>query len=580
MNLRSIFAAILIGLYAVGTFGQSIVTTQPAAPIRATHAILNGMVLPNLRPTLAWFEWGTNSQYGNVTDPVNVGNGSSVVRLSAPITNLVEGGVYHFRLVASNSVGTIRGFDRRFTTSMKIQNWGSYFAGVPSVPAGLTNLVAVAAGHAHCLALHNDGTVTAWMACRGMYPNHGQANVPAGLSNVVALAGGFSHSLALKEDGTIVGWGGYMDGSSATNIPPGLSNVIAIAAGDYNSLALKADGTLLGWGGTGSPSTFADKRNITAISCGSSHTIALVADPMLKTTRIDYWGSDLGSSAPPVSLGIADLVTEGWYNLALTTNGTVVDWGLVDHEIPKPKTLTNIIAAGTGYSYGEALRDDGTLVAWGLANEATNIPPGLSNVVTFASGDHHSLGLAPVNLPPFIFPISVSGITNRDLTIYLINGFDPNGDPLTTRIKSLPAHGHLYQYTSNGRGESITVPETTLIDAQRVIFAPDAGGSGAGYGTFQFCVNDGTDDSSTVACVVSIVPPPLLQSLELVQGATNALAVNFSGLPGVIYSVRLSANLHNWSWLGRPAENPPGQFRFLDYAYTNSPVRFYRLSSP
>jgi len=76
----------------------------------------------------------------------------------------------------------------------------------------------------------------------------GQANVPAGLSNVVAVAaGGWGHSLALKSDGTVVAWGYSGDGQ--TNVPSGLSNVVAIAAGLNDSLALKSDGTVVGWGG-------------------------------------------------------------------------------------------------------------------------------------------------------------------------------------------------------------------------------------------------------------------------------------------------------------------------------------------
>ena len=37
--------------------------------------------------------------------------------------------------------------------------------------------------------------------------DYGQCNVPAGLSGVVAVAAGAYHSLALKADGTVVAWG-------------------------------------------------------------------------------------------------------------------------------------------------------------------------------------------------------------------------------------------------------------------------------------------------------------------------------------------------------------------------------------
>ena len=59
--------------------------------------------------------------------------------------------------------------------------------------------------------------------------SEGQATVPAGLSGVIAIAAGDDHSLALKSDGTVVAWGWNTYGQ--TNVPAGLSGVTAIAAG-------------------------------------------------------------------------------------------------------------------------------------------------------------------------------------------------------------------------------------------------------------------------------------------------------------------------------------------------------------
>ena len=85
------------------------------------------------------------------------------------------------------------------------------------------------------MVLRADGTVVAW----GNNSN-GQTNVPPGLSNVVAIAAGFYHCLALRNDGTVVAWGWNNYGQ--TNVPAGMSNVVAIAAGGYQSLALLGAG--------------------------------------------------------------------------------------------------------------------------------------------------------------------------------------------------------------------------------------------------------------------------------------------------------------------------------------------------
>ena len=60
------------------------------------------------------------------------------------------------------------------------------------------------------------GTVVAWGS-----DEYGQASVPAGLTGVVAVAAGQLHSLALKDDGTVVAWGRNSHGQA--RVPPGLT---------------------------------------------------------------------------------------------------------------------------------------------------------------------------------------------------------------------------------------------------------------------------------------------------------------------------------------------------------------------
>ena len=67
---------------------------------------------------------------------------------------------------------------------------------------------------------------------------YGQTNLPGGLTNVVAIAAGWDHSLALKQDGSVVGWGDNTYGECTA--PAGLTNVVAIAGGGSWSLAIVA----------------------------------------------------------------------------------------------------------------------------------------------------------------------------------------------------------------------------------------------------------------------------------------------------------------------------------------------------
>jgi hypothetical protein len=71
--------------------------------------------------------------------------------------------------------------------------------------------------------LKGDGTVVVWGSIGG-----DPATVPAGLSEVIAISAGCGHSLALKSDGTVVAWGSDFIGQAT--VPAGLSAVIAISA--------------------------------------------------------------------------------------------------------------------------------------------------------------------------------------------------------------------------------------------------------------------------------------------------------------------------------------------------------------
>src|SRR5512133_2050201 len=59
--------------------------------------------------------------------------------------------------------------------------------------------------------------------------NHGQATPPASLTNLVAIAAGEEHSVALDRYGRVYAWGQNYAGQ--TNVPANLTNAVAIAAG-------------------------------------------------------------------------------------------------------------------------------------------------------------------------------------------------------------------------------------------------------------------------------------------------------------------------------------------------------------
>jgi hypothetical protein len=91
-------------------------TTGAATSIRNHSAVLNGSVTPNGADTTWYFEYGTTTAYGTRTPARTVNRGQGTRSVSATITGLSSGTLYHYRLVASNSAGTTAGVDRTFTT--------------------------------------------------------------------------------------------------------------------------------------------------------------------------------------------------------------------------------------------------------------------------------------------------------------------------------------------------------------------------------------------------------------------------------------------------------------------------------
>ena len=93
--------------------GPPIVTTNPATNVATSSAKLNGSVDPHGLTTRVYFQYGPN--YGHST-PMQSQTGNTFRNINADINGLSRHTTYHFRIVATNSVGTRYGSDRTFTT--------------------------------------------------------------------------------------------------------------------------------------------------------------------------------------------------------------------------------------------------------------------------------------------------------------------------------------------------------------------------------------------------------------------------------------------------------------------------------
>ncbi len=91
--------------------------TSQATGVGPTTATLGGTVDPNGIPTDWYIEYGTSSAYGSKTATASAGSGTSPKTVSVTVFGLVIGKSYHFRVVATSSVGTSNGADQTFVTA-------------------------------------------------------------------------------------------------------------------------------------------------------------------------------------------------------------------------------------------------------------------------------------------------------------------------------------------------------------------------------------------------------------------------------------------------------------------------------
>ena len=304
-------------------------------------------------------------------------------------------------------------------------------SGMATVAAGLTFSFA---------ATNSDGTVLAWgRGNEGELGNGASTSSTtpvhvSGLTNVIGLAAGFEHGLAVDTSGHVWAWGGntwgQLGNNSSTSAPTPvevlapdgihfLDSVVAVAAGEFQSLALKADGTVWAWGfggdgelGNGSfansslPVQVSGLSGALAIGAGSAHSLAVGSD-----NTVWAWGNNssgqLGdgtsiSSAVPVHVvgpggsgllsGIFAVHGGDGYSVAASSGGAAYAWGANDsgqlgigttdfNNHPTPTqifgvggsgTLGNVTGITASFGHSGTVESDGSVTTWGSSTGPPN----------------------------------------------------------------------------------------------------------------------------------------------------------------------------------------------------------------
>jgi len=186
--------------------------------------------------------------------------------------------------------------------------------------------------------------------------------------DIVAIAAGQAHVLALTKKGTVIAWGDNK--ALQTKLPKGMKDIVGIAGGAYHSLALTKKGTVIAWGSNTAGQTKMPKtlKDVTAISGGLDHSLALKKDGMV----VAWGGNAYGQSAVPGILRDVKTISAGTqFSMALKNDGTAFGWGRNDaNQIAIPEGYRDFFSVNAGYANSIiGLRNGGILVLGDMSND-------------------------------------------------------------------------------------------------------------------------------------------------------------------------------------------------------------------
>ncbi|PAW84588.1 MAG: hypothetical protein B9S33_11330 [Pedosphaera sp. Tous-C6FEB] len=372
-----------------GGADAAVATNAPAGLTNATAVAAGWQHALALRVDGSVVAWGDNS-FGQTNVPANATN---VVAIAA-------GGNTCLALRADGTVVEWGGLAENFR--------------VP-IPADLANVVGISVGNSlsggytHCVAVLADGTVRAW----GDITGAGSDNVPpAGLSNVVLVAAGNRLTLAIRRDGTVIGWGEYSAGAAIATYLGDVTNAVAAAAlGSTSAMVLLADGTVRVTGGVQSLRPPGPGYHVAALAGGNRDFISLVASsgaPVLTTVP----------RAQSTFLGGTVQLTA----LALAPGGASYQWFFNGNAVTGATsgTLTmNAIQANQAGNYTVVVTNASGSVTSSVATVTVINPPLLSAQpasLTVAVGGSATFSVTATGGSPLAYQWSRNGAAVADAT--------------------------------------------------------------------------------------------------------------------------------------------------------------------
>jgi alpha-tubulin suppressor-like RCC1 family protein len=461
---------------------------------------------------------------------------SSILCISS--SDFIDGGDY--QLMLNNSYGSFTGLVTHVSITPIIA-WGDNFAGELDIPPDTGEVISVAAGSDHSLALRADGRVVAWGD-----NTFGQTSVPPSATNIVAIAAYGAQSMALTADGIVVAWGENRNG--LTNVQYG---GVQIATSDTHSMVARSDGSVKTWGLFGSWSTVPSLQ---------SSTLAIAAGPFY-SLRLDWAGTltSYGLSESFGGTGFRAISAGRNYILGMKAASVIAHPLLaVNGGGTSDIVISNSFAAiAVGDNHLFFLSTNGVPFCRGDNSFGqTNTPSVATNVVAIASGANHNLALLGNGRPVLAQRVSTK-------TVAL-------GDPMLIVAPSVGNAPATYQWQLNGT--NIPWATTSFLAVFPVRWT--------NAGTYRPIISDAFGTVVGPATVLNILPP-VLQFDMSASGffpAYGFFQVHILGASGTASTILYSSpDLIHWTPFvtNRP---PRGAFDIVGATFPDQPRMFYRIA--
>ncbi|MCI5604818.1 MAG: hypothetical protein MR413_04125, partial [Clostridia bacterium] len=301
------------------------------------------------------------------------------------------------------------------------------------------------------------------------YDSEGNASYTL-LENIIDVAAGGFHSLAVDSNGHVWSWGnndykqlgdGTTDSRGAAQLVmtadgQPMENIVAVAAGMYHSLALTKDGHVYAWG----------RNNYNQLGTSSTDEGDFVKYPVHVTQGTSASGTNESTGKPDEYLSHIIQISAGdYYSAALKADGTVYVWGTNQYTVGgvQSSTLTTSDTRMAPYQIvnGEAVSDDNYI----------------QNIARISAGSNHLMMLTNKHYGETdVFAIGLNG------NYQLGNGKNTNANApvlaLTPeKITSADRTVNNIVNIAAGQAHSMAIGETTAASEREMKYSTWAWGS-------------------------------------------------------------------------------------------------------